>query len=157
MPSNEAAEIAKTLKLVALDFSLAPMSVIQKELGGRSKEGEACKNNIYARRQTDLYRDTLRDMEQSWKEQMLKTPGTSELRKSINYGLAIAVKKLINILANPKTPNRDLIGSARLMAQMDGRFLGHDAEEARAQGGLDTESVAQELLTAIKRSTETIQ
>jgi hypothetical protein len=157
MPENAAKEIAKTLKLVALDFALAPMEVIQKELSGRGEGGVASKNNIYARRQTDLYKETLRDMEQAWKEQMLKTPGTTELRKNINYGLSIAVKKLIHILSQPKTPNRDLIGAARLMAQMDGRFLGHDAEEARAQGGVDTESVAQELLTAIKRSSGSIQ
>jgi hypothetical protein len=156
MPPTEANEIAKTLKLVALDFALAPMSVIQKELGGNGENGVACKNNIYQRRQTDLYKETLHEMTESWKAQMIKAPGTSELRKSINYGMGIAVKKLIEILAGDN-PNKDIIGAARLMAQMDGRFLRSDGEGEGHASSVDTESVAQELLTAIKRQKESIQ
>jgi hypothetical protein len=150
MPSNEARETAKTLKLAAMDFALAPIEQIKAELKVNS-------NAINQRRQTQLYKETVEELKESWKQKMLATPGTLELRKQINYGLSIAVKKLVHILSGTRTPNRDIIGAARLMAQMDGRFLGHDAEEARAQGGVDTESVAQELITAIRRQKESIQ
>ena len=150
MPSNETKEVAKTLKLAAMDFALAPLETIRREL-------QVTSNAIYQRRQTNLYKQTCQELQEAWKEQMLKTPGTTELRKTINYGLSIAVKKLVGILSSNRTTNKDLVSAARLMAQMDGRFLGHDAEEARAQGGVDTESVAQELIQAIKRTKESVQ
>ena len=136
---------SRVMKVAAMDVALAPVEIICQEL-------QINRQTIYSYRNTPLYHETVEELRAAWKEAMLKTPGTPELRKEINYGLSIAVKKLIHILSLKKTPNRDLIGAARLMAQMDGRFIGHDAEEARARGGVDTESVASELIQMIQRA-----
>jgi AcrR family transcriptional regulator len=147
MPDNKARTESRVMKAAAMDIALSPIQTICTELGIN-------RQTLYSYRNTDLYRSTVEELRAAWKEAMLRTPGTAELRKEINYGLSIAVKKLIHILSLKKTPNRDLIGAARLMAQMDGRFIGHDAEEARARGGVD-DSVASELINMVKRVRDT--
>jgi len=152
MAENKVRSDARTMKLAALDFGLVPVEVVIQEL-------QCTRQHLYVMRRDPLYHETLEEIKKEWKDSMLRTPGTPELRKEINYGLSIAVKKLIHILSLKKTPNRDIVAAARLMAQMDGRFIGHDAEEARARGGVDTESVATELIQMIQRarSTDKIQ
>ena len=128
-----------------MDFALATPEVIMKELS-------IVRQTLYHLRASDLYRQTMQELEQAFKEQMLRSPTTPEFRKQISYGLGVALKRLLEILSLRKTPNRDLIAAARLMAQMDGRFLGREAEEAaRSQSGAETESVATELIQMIQR------
>jgi hypothetical protein len=148
MPANPDVEELKTLKLAAMDFALIPMQQIKKELDVNSTA-------INQRRQTQLYKDTLEEMKQSWKEKLLATPGMNDLRKKIHYGMAIAVHKVIEILADEQVPYKDIIAAARLMAQIDGRFLG--SESPKEAGEKDTDSVAVELVQAIKRAQGTIQ
>lgn len=143
MAENKTRSQSRVLRIAAMDFALCPLPVMEKELNCHRKQ-------IYMDRGTDLYRETVEELREAWKEAMLRTPGTSELRKEINYGLSISVKKLIHILSHSKTPNRDLIAAARLMAQMDGRFLG--SESADLKPGVETESVAQELITMVQRA-----
>ena len=139
---------ALILRIAAMDFCLTPLDVMRTEL-------KCPTQYIYTQRNTDLYRQTLEELTAAFKQQMLKTPGTAELRKTINYGLSLAVKKLIRILAAQKSPNRDVIAAARLMAQMDGRFIGADAEEERKH--LVDESVASELIQMVQRAKQSVQ
>jgi hypothetical protein len=148
MPQNEARENSKTLRLAVLDFALAPLETIRQELKLTTRQ-------VYFHRNNDLYRESVKELQEAFKEKMLATPGTNELRKHINYGLSIAVKKLIGILAHSKTANRDIVSAARLMAQMDGRFIGSETGEGKSPE--DTESVASELIQMIKRTRETVQ
>jgi len=131
-----------TLKLAAMDFALAPLDMIRSEL----KLGQQAIN--YHRHQP-LYLETVEELKQAFKEKMLQTPGTPELRKKINWAMGIAVHKILGILSSPRTSNRDLIAAARLTAQIDGRFLG--AEIGEHPQGEDNESVATELIQALKR------
>jgi hypothetical protein len=147
MPSNEARETAKTLKLAALDFALAPNHTIREELGVSA-------SSIAQRRQTDLYKQAVAEMKEGWLERMRELPGTNEIRKKINYGVGIGVDKLIHILSASKTCNRDIIGATRTLAQMDGRFMGSGSTEAVAP---EDEDLRQELVTAVKRHRETLQ
>jgi hypothetical protein len=148
MPANETRENSIILRLAAMDFALAPLETVRQELRLTTKQ-------IYLHRQKDLYRLSVKELQEAFKEKMLATPGTNELRKTINYGLSIAVKKLVDILAAKKTSNRDIVSAARLMAQMDGRFIGSETGDGVASP--DIESVASELVTMIKRTRDTVQ
>jgi|SRR5208282_5348641 len=149
MPPTEAQETAKTMKLAAMDWALCPLDIICQELKVKQR-------SLSIRRLTPVYLDTLEEIKKSWREKMLATPGTNDIRKQINYGLSIAVKKLVGILSSSKTAHRDIISAARLIAQMDGRFIGAMDEEKGAANP-DTESLATELIQMIKRTRETVQ
>lgn len=148
MPANEARETAKTLKLAALDFALAPILVIRQEL----KLSQRAINN---HRATDLYKETVQELKESFREKMLAAPGTNELRKKINYGVGIGVDKIVHILSSPRTANRDIVAATRLIAMMDGRFIGSESEDGHVTPA--DEDLRQELVTAVKRHRETLQ
>lgn len=149
MPSNPAREDAKTLKLAALDFALAPNETIREEL-------QCSQSAISQRRQTDLYHKAIEEMKQGWLERMRAAPGTNDLRKKINYGVGIGVQKIIHILSSKKTANRDIVAATRLIAMMDGRFIGSEMEDGQRVPAQD-EDLRQELVTAVKRHRETLQ
>jgi hypothetical protein len=148
VPPNPARNDAKTMKLAAMDFALCPIDIIKRDL----QLGSAA---ISLRRTTVLYKETLEEIEKQFREKMAQTPGTAELRKTISWAMSIAIKKILGILSSPKTSNRDLIAAARLTAQIDGRFLGSEVPESRSDH--DTESVAQELLQAMRRVNGSVQ
>lgn len=148
MPNSPEIEDIKTLRLAAMDFAMFPMEQIKAELKCGS-------NAVNDRRRTQLYKDTLSEIKKEWKEKLLKTSGTNDLKKKISYGMAIAIHRLVGILAAHDTANKDIVSAARLMAQMDGRFIGSEGDKVNADH--DTESVAQELIQAIKRTKETVQ
>jgi hypothetical protein len=144
MPENPAREQAKTLQLAAMDFALAPAETIRKELG-------ISQSAINQRRMSPLYKETVEELKVAFKEKMLQTPGSTELRKTISWALSIAVKKILGILSSPKTSNRDIIGAARLVAQMDGRFMGTTDAEGHPAITDNTESLAAELMKMVSR------
>jgi|HubBroStandDraft_5_1064220.scaffolds.fasta_scaffold438775_1 hypothetical protein len=150
MPSNPARSDAKTLQLAAMDFALAPAETIRKELG-------ISQSAISQRRQSELYKTTVEELKQAFKEKMLQTPGSTEIRKTISWALSIAVKKILGILSSPKTSNRDVIGAARLVAQMDGRFLGTADEDGHGKVNDNTESLAAELMKMVNRPKDKVQ
>lgn len=136
-------------KLAAMDFSLAPNQLIRTELG-------LSQSAILRYRQSKQYQEFLQELRAEWKETMLRTPGTSDIRKTISWAMSVAVKKVLHILANPRTSNKDLIAAARLTAQIDGRFLNTDTAPA---GKVEEEvnSLAEELLKHINKGKDTVQ
>lgn len=151
MPPNETSRQARILKLAALDFAHAPIAVIKQEMKGSY-------SHYNVMRKDPLYLETVEEMKTEWKAKMLNTPETTEIARTISYALGIATKKLVNILASSKTTNRDVISAARLIAQMDGRFLGRDSVEGEEiRHSADTNSLATELIQAINRHKSSVQ
>lgn len=136
-------------KLAAMDFSLAPNQIIRQELG-------LSQSAIIRYRQSKQYQEFLQELRTEWKETMLRTPGTQDIRKTISWAMSVAVKKVLHILSNPKSSNKDLIAAARLTAQIDGRFLSSDAP-ASDKATEETNSLAEELLKHINKGKETVQ
>src|SRR5271166_5333304 len=105
-----AAETEKILKLIALDWAQAPYSAMCKEFGIDDRR------RFYHWRQTDLYRETLATMTEEHKKRLLDMPSTFHLRQYINYGMGLAIQRLIDILAAEKSSNKDVVAAARLTA-----------------------------------------
>ena len=127
MPPNQAAETAKAYKLAAMDWANLPPKKIQEELG-------SAHSHLQSIRQTNAYKEAFEELKQAWHEKMLATPGTSQIRKKISYALGLAVHRVIDILADETSSNKDVIGAGRLIAQMDGRFWSQDNPDDPEQG-----------------------
>jgi hypothetical protein len=140
---SKASQDARIMELAVWDWRGKPVQWIRDQLD----------NCHYATicnyRKTKLYLDTLNELKQAWKDAILRLPETRELKQKVTQGMALGLDRLIGILADDHSQPKDVIAAARLMAQMDGRFLRPGDEE----GGLskDVDSVAQELVTALKR------
>jgi DNA-directed RNA polymerase specialized sigma24 family protein len=150
MPVNETSRQARIVKLAALDFAHAPMSVIREEL-------KLAYSHLHVMRRDPVYLETVEELKQGWKEKILNSPHTNEIAKTISYALGIATKKLVHILSSSKTSDKDVISAARLIAQMDGRFLGQGIEEEAKLSREDAEEVATELKQLIDRHKQAVQ
>jgi hypothetical protein len=133
----------RIMELAVWDWRRKPVNWIRKELG------DVHYQTICDYRASDLYKSTLAELKEAWKESLLRLPETRELKGKISQGMTLGLDRLIDILANEMSSPKDVIAAARLMAQMDGRFLraGDDPENP----GKDIDSVAHELVTAIER------
>lgn len=106
-------------------------------------------------RATDTYKECIATLRAEWDAAMKRLPHTEQLKKSIRHGMVLGVNKLIEILAGD-FPAKDQISAARLVAQMDGQFLKpSDSDSEHPNRG--AESVAQELIEAMRRQRGTIQ
>lgn len=144
---NETQRAALCHQLAVLDFNMAPMETIHQEL----KISPAM---IRAYRILKEYKEAMDEVKKSWTEKMLETPSTNHLRKEIQWSMSVAVKKVLGILASPKSSNRDVIAAARLTALMDGRFIKSGDTDPESP---DNDSVATELVQAIQRVRGTVQ
>jgi hypothetical protein len=138
---------AKRLRLAYLDWNLCPLATIREELGcNYGHIGDMRKHHDYI--------EEFKALKDAWQEKIRALPGTNDVAKTIEYGLASSVKALVHRVAEKKISTRDLIASCRVLAQMDGRFLGHlrwGGEEEESVAGDDRESIAQELAQILKR------
>lgn len=150
MPSNPAQIQSKIMKLAFLDWQRVPATIIRQEL-------KLSQPHLSSLRQNPLYKQTVEDLKAEFKEQLLKSPQTNELVKTLGYALGIATKRLVHILASSKTSNKDLISAARLVAQMDGRFLGNAVEDEANLSRHDAEEVAVEIRGMIDRAKQSVQ
>lgn len=148
MPANPARLNSAVLTLAALDWARTPATIIQREL-------KCTHSHLTVLRQYPLYKETVQEIQESWKEKLLNRPETSEVAKTISYGLSIAVKKLVHLVADPQTSNKDIIGAARLLAQMDGRFLGRTEDGTHEVRG--DNSIASELIEIMQRAKSSVQ
>lgn len=151
MPANKLQLDKKLMNLAWLDFQNMPASEIQKELN-------CTHSHLTELRKNPLYHEFGEEIKEAWRSKILAMPGTNELCKKISYAVGISVHKLIDILASKKSSNKDIISAARLIAQMDGRFLGRDnVEGEELRHAADTDSLASELVSAIERQKKSIQ
>jgi hypothetical protein len=140
---SPAARELRIKKLAVLDWANTPTSVIKGEFEEFANVGYQC---LTTYRSTELYKETWDELRKAWDEEMLRLPQTSELKKKISHGMALSLNVLINILGG-KSAAKDKISAARLMAQLDGRFL----REGEDKDGTNGDSVAQELLKVMKQ------
>jgi hypothetical protein len=150
MPANPAQQQSKILKLAALDWAGTPREIILKEL--------RCSHpHLNVMRQHPLYLETVDQIKEDFKRKVISAPGTNEIVKTLQYAMGIATKKLVHILASSRTSNKDVISAARLVAQMDGRFLGQAVEDEGRLSRTDAEEVAVELKSMIERRRQSVQ
>jgi hypothetical protein len=143
---TDAAVEARVLQLAALDWSGTPHQRIRAAM-------DVDRNTLYKYRASKEYAEAIQHLRDDWKETLDRMPKTTELRREISYGMGLGVRRVIGILADDKSSNKDVLGAARLVAQMDGRFLGSsDTGESVPRGTEQSESVASELLEALKRT-----
>jgi hypothetical protein len=140
---SKAALEARIMELAVWDWRGKPVTWIRAQL-------ENCHYETLCNyRKTDTYLKTIGELKQAWRESLLKLPETRELKQKVTQGMVLGLDRMVGILADDDSAPKDVIAAARLMAQMDGRFLRATDED----GGIskDVDSVAQELVTAINR------
>ena len=141
---SEATREVKCRELAVMDWAKTPSAKIHELMGRPSWQ------TLANYRETPEYKETLGELRAEWLETIKRLPDASELRKKITLGMALSLDRLIEILVpDGKAAYKDRISAARLMAQLDGRFLRGEDDEAVT--GRNVDSVAQELLTAIRR------
>lgn len=141
---SDATREVKCRELAVLDWSKTPSAQVHELMGRPSWQ------TISNYRETPEYKETLEELRLQWMETVKRLPNSSELRQKITYGMGLSLDRLIEILVpEGKATYKDRISAARLMAQLDGRFL--RGEDDSDPNGKTVDSVAQELLTAIKR------
>lgn len=142
---SEASREVKCRELAILDWAKTPSNRVREILGGLSWV------TISQYRDTPEYKDTVQTLREEFQDMVRRLPDTRELKSRISLGMTLSLDRLIEVL-NPggKSATKDVISAARLMAQLDGRFLrGDEDEDGKGTNAVD--SVAQELLTALKR------
>lgn len=138
----------KAAELAAMDWANIPSAEVSEHFGGVTFA------TLAHWRAMPIYIDTLGELQRAWQEEITKLPSTADLKKKINHAMALAVDVLIHTLAG-RACVKDKISAARLAAQLDGRFLG--ADEGPGRLNPQTETLADALLTEIKKTRETIQ
>jgi hypothetical protein len=141
---SPAAKEKRIRELAVMDWANLPTAVIVERF---STEEEISYQTLTIYRATDTYRDVLQNLRDEWTREIQRLPGTSDLKKKISQGMSLSLNVLIEILGG-KAQYKDKISAARLMAQLDGRFLkmGEDGETPK-----EVESVAKELVAALHR------
>lgn len=150
MPPNPAQKQSKLLKLAFMDWQGVPKELILKEI-------RVSNQTLLEWRNHPTYKEAVEELKAEFKQKLLQSPATNELVKTLGYAMGIATKKLVHILASSKTSNKDVISAARLVAQMDGRFLGNAVEDEANLSRQDAEEVATELKGMIARRRESVQ
>jgi hypothetical protein len=145
---SDASREKKCRELAVLDWSKTPSSRIKEVMGDPSWQ------TIAHYRDSAEYKDTLAILREEFRESIAKLPDTRELRQKISLGMTLSLERLIEILSGGHAA-KDAIGAARLMAQLDGRFLKGDGEDD-GQTTRNVDSVASELLGALKRQQERV-
>lgn len=140
--------LVKTLRLAYLDYCLTPLQSIMDDL-------QCSRSFITDARKTVQYKEHFDELVKSWKEMMFALPNTGDLRRKISSNMSLAVTRIGEILATPSASAKDLIAAARLTAQMDGRFIASDPTDPGHSA--DRESLASELLNALKRGDTKVQ
>jgi hypothetical protein len=140
--------------LAALDWKGLPAQMIRAMVGKcDNPDGDPVSSvTISSYRGSDIYKIALEEQRQEWREQMLRLPKSAELRKKIEHAMSLSIEAVIEILVVGK--DADKLSAARLASQWDGRFLHADGDDKPSEG---VDTVAQELLNALKRHTETVQ
>ena len=111
-------DAAKMLRLATLDFAGMPMGQIAVEL-------ECSFDKISRWRAHKIYLDAAEELKRGFKQDMLRLPATADTREKINAFLNLGLQRCGEILADFKhVRHSDIISVTRLLAQMDGRFLG---------------------------------
>jgi hypothetical protein len=130
-------------ELAVMDWANLPTSEIKERF---STDEDISYQTLTIYRATDLYKEVMVGLREEWDKEMLRLPGTSDLKKKISHGMSLSLNVLIEILAG-RAQYKDKISAARLMAQLDGRFLkmGEDGESPK-----EVESVAKELIHALR-------
>ena len=141
---SPAAKEKRIRELAVMDWANLPTAAIVDRF---STEEEISYQTLTIYRATELYKEVWQELREHWDREMAKLPGTSDLKKKISQGMTLSINVLIEILGG-RAQHKDKISAARLMAQLDGRFLkiGEDGEIPK---GVD--SVAQELMTALQK------
>jgi len=127
-----------------------PREVVMKEL-------KAPYSHVSTMRKDPLYLETIEEIKRDFKQKIMESPGTNELVKILNVAMGIGTKKLVHLISSSKTCNKDLISAVRLVAQMDGRFLGSAVEDEGKLSAHDAEEVAVEIRGMIQRHKESVQ
>jgi len=139
-----------------MDFNLSPKSVIYKDLG--LEDLHETRQKIVKMRKDPIYIEAAKELRDEWDKQMMSLPGTSNLRKQVSHAFSICMKRLTELVSDEKVPYRELVNASRLIAQMDGRFLGLNAT---GDSGDRTENVGEELKGALaqleKAKTDKVQ
>lgn len=140
--------LTSIMRVAEMDFNLIPTSKIMESLNLNRRQ-------VNDRRIESTYKDELENLRMQHRTEMMRVPGVMELRREIGHGMSLAVRQLVRILEDEKAKDSDKIAAARLTAQIDGRFMGTDPDREAVDPA--TDSIASELIQAIKRTRETVQ
>lgn len=119
---SEVGKEQRLRKLAVLDFNYTPTSVILKELA--LEDLRETRQKLYQMRQEPIYKEAAKELREQWDKDMISLQSTSQLRRHISKGCTTAINRLNQVLADPNTPVREFVNAARLIAMMDGRFMG---------------------------------
>lgn len=141
---SPAAKEKRIRELAVMDWANLPTAVIVERF---SQEEDISYQTLTIYRATDLYKEVWQNLREEWDKEMSRLPATNDLKKKISQGMTLSLNVLIEILGG-RAQHKDKISAARLMAQLDGRFLkiGEDGEIPK---GVD--SVARELMSALQK------
>jgi hypothetical protein len=147
-PRTVAHEESLTRDIALRDWLRVPVVEMAKEL-------EVTINTIRAHRTKTLYLEVIDELRKDWRERINASPATRELRNDIAHGMGVAVHRCIRIVSSSKSRDGDAISAAKLLAQLDGRFLSSDPDAPAAGDKTSdkTESIAAELLKAMGKDT----
>lgn len=145
---SPAAREKRIRELAVMDWANLPTSVIKERF---ATDEDVSYQTLTIYRDTDLYKEVWQNLRSEWDREMLRLPGTLDLKKKISHGMALSLNVLIEILSG-KTQYKDKIAAARLMAQLDGRFLKIGADDSDSSSR-EVNSVASELLAALTKQT----
>ena len=137
-------------ELAALDWANMPTEEVRR----RFRNVTVATLSVWRRRPE--YKETINRLRRCWMDEIARLPKTAELRDRINQAMCLSIDKLVHILVKKGTEDKDIISTARLVAQMDGRFLGA-TEDQPGKLNPQIETLADALLTELKKTNETIQ
>ena len=144
--SSPAARESIVRQIAMMDWQQIPSATIREAFGNIAW------STLHDYRETDVYKEELENLKTQWREDMNKLPTTKHLRDKVSLAMTLGLQRLIDVLV-AGTP-KDQIAAARLVAQMDGRFIsGNDKEDGQNPMA---QTVASELLTAIERHNKTV-
>lgn len=140
---SEASREVRCRELAVLDWAKTPSKTIREMMGNVAWQ------TLAHYRDTEEYKETIRELREEWMEAVSRIPNGTELRSKIALGMTLSLDRLIEILVpQTKAALKDRISAARLVAQLDGRFLKGD-EDGDTPKNVD--SVATELLAALRK------
>ena len=137
------------INLACLEWFNAPASVISEHV--LNSDGDAySQSGLTSLRERDEYKEMKESLKETWQKQLLRNVSYSEIRKSATSILETSLKRLMEVVANPKTPAKLILDICMDMAKINGLIMASECDGDKP-GTPAQESIAKELVTALQR------
>lgn len=139
---NRSLHEKQVIECAGMDFAGIP-------IGEMLHHFNVVRATILSWRATELYQETMAQWQADFAKDLYTAAGTTEMRKKIAKGMHVSVHRLIEIVSGQKSRVGDVINAARLLAQLDGRFLKASATDGEVYEGAN-DPLAAELILALQ-------